>query len=359
MKFNCKKSYFRTLYIHFISIFLLIFFFSTEKLQAKSFEIRDIEVSKPFEINFNKDQIIDEGFKKAFFELISQITKSSDQKKIEKIRLSKIKGMIESFTIKEEKFINDTYFVNVGVTFNKKKVHKFLEENNIFPSVPEIKNFLVIPIIIDEKNRELLLFSNNEFFENWNNTTEDNKLIKYILPTEDLEDLNSIKKNFDTIEEYDFNDIINKYNLNDSIVILIFKNKDQFRVLSKITIRGKLKILNKTYDNDNFENSNNVKDVIENLKIIYEDQWKQSNQINTSIKLPILIKVKSLESKKILKFEEILNQSDLVSNFKINKFDKDFIFYNIIFNGTTENFIKLINDNNYNLNTQNKTWILK
>ncbi len=188
MKFSCKKSYFRTLYIHFISIFLLIFFFSTEKLQAKSFEIRDIEVSKPFEINFNKDQIIDEGFKKAFFELISQITKSSDQKKIEKIRLSKIKGMIESFTIKEEKFINDTYFVNVGVTFNKKKVHKFLEENNIFPSVPEIKNFLLIPIIIDEKNRELLLFSNNEFFEEWNNTTKDNKLIKYILPTEDLED---------------------------------------------------------------------------------------------------------------------------------------------------------------------------
>ncbi len=95
------------------------------------------------------------------------------------------------------------------------------------------------------------------------------------------------------------------------------------------------------------------------MKIIYEDQWKQSNQINTSIKLPILIKVQSLDSKKIFKFEEILNQSDLVSNFKINKFDKDFIFYNIIFNGTTENFIKLINDNNYNLNTQNKTWILK
>ena len=44
--------------------------------------------------------------------------------------------MIESFTIKEEKFIDQIYYVNLGVTFNK-KVFSYLENNNIFPSIPK------------------------------------------------------------------------------------------------------------------------------------------------------------------------------------------------------------------------------
>ena len=42
--------------------------------------------------------------------------------------------MIESFSIKEEKFINNVYHVSLGVSFNKKKIFNFLEKKNIFPS---------------------------------------------------------------------------------------------------------------------------------------------------------------------------------------------------------------------------------
>ena len=48
----------------------------------------------------------------------------------------KLKGMIESFSIKEEKFINEIYYVNLGVSFNKKKIFNYLEKKNIFPSIP-------------------------------------------------------------------------------------------------------------------------------------------------------------------------------------------------------------------------------
>ena len=53
-------------------------------------------------------------------------------KKVNKIKLNE-KGMIESFSIQEEKFINEIYYVNLGVSFNK-KIYKYLEERNIFPS---------------------------------------------------------------------------------------------------------------------------------------------------------------------------------------------------------------------------------
>ena len=35
----------------------------------------------------------------------------------------------------------------------------------------------------------------------------------------------------------------------------------------------------------------NVKNIIENLKTNYEDYWKNLNQINTSIKLPLKMKI--------------------------------------------------------------------
>ena len=251
MKFYYNNIYSRTLYIHFVYLFLLIFFFSTVKLHANSFEIRDVEISKSFEINFNKNEIIDEGFKKAFFELISLITISEDQKKIENVRLNKIKGMIESFSIKEEKFINDVYFVNVGVSFNKKKIYNFLEESNIFPSVPALRKILLIPIIIDENKKDLLVFYKNKFYDEWNLNIEKNELINYLLPTEDLEDLDTIKNKYEIIEEYNFNEITDKYFLKDSIIVLIFKNENGLRILSKITIKDKVKILNQSYPNTN------------------------------------------------------------------------------------------------------------
>ena len=85
------------------------------------------------------------------------IVNSEDREKINNIKLNKLKGMIESFSIQEEKFINDIYYVNLGVSFNKKKVYKYLESKNIFPSVPTRKKFLFIPII-DENKKDFCYF---------------------------------------------------------------------------------------------------------------------------------------------------------------------------------------------------------
>ena len=88
------------------------------------------------------------------------------------------------------------------------------------------------------------------------------------------------------------------------------------------------------------------------MKIIYEDLWKENNLINTSIKLPLLIKVNNKDFDLSSNFEKTLNKIDLISNYSINKFDKDFIFYEVIFNGTPKSFINIMNDKNYNFDTQ-------
>ena len=72
-----------------------------------------------FHINFQKTDILDEGFKIAYQNLISNITKSDDQNELKNFNLSNIKTTINSFSIKEEKFIDNIY-VNLDVFFSKK-----------------------------------------------------------------------------------------------------------------------------------------------------------------------------------------------------------------------------------------------
>ena len=99
--------------------------------------------------------------------------------------------------------------------------------------------------------------------------------------------------------------------------------------------------------------------IIQNLKKDYEDYWKNSNLINTSLKLPLKIGIKSTDKQKIYKFENILNQQDLVYDFSIIRYNKNFIIYNVIFNGTPIIFLEKMRENNFNIDTQNKIWTLE
>ena len=357
--FTINKIFTKLLYNLILLLSLIIFFFSTAKVQAKAFEIDNIEISQPFEISFDRNKVIDEGFKKAFFELLLLIVNSSDQKKIGATKLNEIKGMIDSFSIKEEKFIEETYYVTLGVSFNKKEIFRYLEKKNIFPSIPLKNKFLFIPIIIDEKNKDLLIFENNKIFEEWDNYKENYHLIEYVLPTEDLEDLNLVKRQYDIIEEYDFKEVINKYYLDYSIISLIFKNENELRILSRIIEKENVILTNQSYSNIDINKEADAKKLVKNLKSTYEDYWKKTNQINTSIKLPIYVKVKNSNNSKISEFENILENTDLIYDFFISKFNQDYIYFKIIYNGEQSNFLKTMSDNNFNFDTQNKIWILR
>ena len=359
MIFKITINKLKILYIFFLILSLNIFFFSTEKVFSKSFDIKNIDISRPFEINFDKNHVIDEGFKKAFFELVYSLIKSPDFKKIDNIELNEIKSMIETFSIKEEKFIDQKYYVNLGVSFNKKKIFRYLEKKSIFPSRILKEQFLFIPVIISEKGNDISIFSNNPIYADWNKTNKRYQLIKYLLPSEDLEDLNLIKEKLDVIETYDFNEITKKYFLKNSIISLIFKDKNEIRILTKIYNDKNEIIKNDTFKNINLDNETDINFLIENLKNLFEDTWKKLNEINTSIKVPVTIKIKNDDLKKSNNFELFLNEIDMVSDYSIEKFDKEFIFYEVLFNGTVQNFINIMKNEKYNLNIQKKVWMIE
>jgi hypothetical protein len=346
-------------YIYFILFSLLIVFFSTTYSNANAFKVSDIEISSPFELNFEKNSVIDKGFKTSFSDLLSMITTSDDRKKIRNVPIKELKGMIDSFTISDEKFINNEYFADLETTFNKKKILKFLENENIFPSIPRRNKVLLLPILVETKDNNIYFFNNNIFYNKWNKKKNSYDLLDYLLPSEDIEDLIELQKISKDIEAYDFSNLINKYDIEDSIILIIYKEGNNIRTLSKINLNDNLKLQNKNYYKVDIVNEYDFFNIVKSLKQLYENEWKKNNEINTSIKLPITISIDAKKNKRIIELERALDSIDLVSDFNILNFNSESAQYRIIYNGTPNVFLNDMRKRNLELEIKNNIWTIQ
>ena len=143
MEFNKKLNKPNKLYIIFFSLVLFINIIFSTAINADTFKITDLEISEPFELDFNKEQVIDKGFKKAFLELISMVIISRDKQKVENTSLKTIKGLIDSFTMSKEKFVNNEYQAKFDVNFNKKNTLIFFEKKKYFYFNSSKKKFTI------------------------------------------------------------------------------------------------------------------------------------------------------------------------------------------------------------------------
>ena len=203
------------------------------------------------------------------------------------------------------------------------------------------------------------MFSENYLFNNWNLNKKKYHLLNYILPTEDLEDFNLIKSKSNNLENYDFQEIIKKYNLNDYIIMIIFKKNQEIKILNKINFSETMDIKNLKFNKLNLNKNDELEKLIKNLKIIYENYWKSKNEINTSVKLSLTVSIDNSNNSEILKFENTLNNLDFIYNFYIYKINNKKNIYKIVFNGSPDKFLKIMKKNNYEFLTQNKVWHIK
>ena len=357
MNLNISFLNLKRAYIIFFST-VLFFNFSSTDLKSSIFSVNDIEITEPFELNFKKEKVVDKAFIEAFKRLMKMTVISSEEIKLSRIKNNEIKNLIDSFKIKDERFIKNYYSAKFDVNFNKQNTLLFFEKKNIFPSLPKKKSIFILPILIDTTNTTVNLFNQNPFFFNWLDGTSKHFLLDYILPTEDIDIINTLNQNIENLENYNYSNIINKYNVKDFIVCLIFQDNDKIKVLSKITINNNEKIQNNIYNNINLDNENELISLIISIKNNYEDNWKKINQINRSVKLPLNISVDANDYQKNKLFKEFLNNTEFVSNFFIKDFNNKKINYRIIFNGSPARFLDLCNKNNILIDTTNQIWQL-
>ncbi len=133
---SLKKTYI----IFFIA--LLFLNFSSTDLKSSIFSVNDIEITEPFELNFKKEKVVDKAFIEAFKRLMKMTVISSEETKLSRIKNNEIKNLIDSFKIKDERFIKNYYSAKFDVNFNKQNTLLFFEKKISFLLYLKKKVFL-------------------------------------------------------------------------------------------------------------------------------------------------------------------------------------------------------------------------
>jgi len=351
-------TFLKKTYIIFL-IILLFLIFQQPTHSSSTFAVSDIEITEPFNNNFKKKIVIDKAFILAFKKLINMTVSSNEMIKIKNFNALEIKNLVDSFDIKNEKFINDTYKAVIDVNFNKQNTFLYFEKKNIFPSIPYNKNIIILPILINAQTSNVNLFNQNPFYKNWTIFKKEHHLINYILPPEDLDIVKILNEKINELEDYNFTNIIKKYDTKEYIICLIYKEKSNYKIFSKIKINEDLIINSKTFRNKDINDQKKLENLITIIKEIYEDKWKEINKINRSVKLPLNISISSQNLKKNKDFNKFLSSTEQISNYYIKDFNNEKMNYKILFNGSPNQFLSIAEQKNILISTENQIWEVK
>ena len=80
------------------------------------------------------------------------------------------------------------------------------------------------------------------------------------------------------------------------------------------------------------------------------------DRINTSITIPVKISIKNSNFITSDKLENILNQSDFVYEYEIEKMNSEEIIYKIIYNNNPQKFLSTLKVNGININSSSNIW---
>ena len=161
------------------------------------------------------------------------------------------------------------------------------------------------------------------------------------------------------LESNDLSEITDKYDFKNIIIVIFYKNKNNLKIFSKISFSNSNFKFNLDKKNINYEDNKLLDQIILNLKNLYEDKWKIINKINTSISIPIKISVKNSNFIISEKLENILNQSDFVYEYEIEKISSEDIIYKIIYNNNPEKFLNTLKVNDININSSSDIWYIE
>ena len=335
---------------------ILIILFKTETVLSDNniFNVNNIEISK--ETSKNKEKLISDAFKKAFDELINRLLLEEDYKRISKTNLEQIRKLISYYQIINEDENKENNNVKINVFFDKNKMHDFFHGKNILYS--DIINTEVILFPLLKKEDQYFIYTQNYFYENWNEEKSDN-LIQYILTTENIENIQKINSNKDNIYKIEVSDFFKEHETDNIVFANIEVKKDTAEVFLNTRIEGKK--INKNLSIKNKENLNKkefYREIIFEINNIIRDLIKSQNLIDVRTPSFLNVEIKLNKKSNLVEFSNRLNKIDLIDNFYVQKLSKDYVLVKIKYLGKINKIINKLKDQNINLKMIAGQWQL-
>ena len=334
-------------------IYIIIIFLKTGNLLSDNniFHVNNIQVNK--EKSNKNENLVNLAFKKAFNDLSKRLLLDKDYERISTSNLELIKSLISYYQITEPKKKDKKDFIYVNVFFDKNKMHNFFYEKNILYS--DIKNteVLFFPLLIYEK--KYFIYSKNIFYDNWN-LEKNNELIQYILPFENIENIQKINSYKSNIFELNLNEFFKEYENQNKSFAIINIEKD----IAKIFIINNFskKKINKTLSikKDSLSSSEFNDKIIFEIKKAINDLIKSQNLIDVRTPSFLNVELKINKKSNLVDFTKRLNKIDLIETFYIQELNKDYAFIKIKYLGKINKIISRLKDEKINLKSKNGQW---
>ena len=334
-------------------IFILIVFFKTGNLLSENnlFNVNNILINK--KDNLSNSQLANKAIKEAFDQLSKRILLKRDIQIISKLNYLNIKELVTYYNI-SKKSDNDNIIFNVS--FDKDKIHNLFYSREILYSDIVDKDFYVLPIFL--KQNEIYIFSNNYFYKNWNEFDNDD-LLEFILPLENIEIIQSINKYRNNLSSLNPDLIFSEYT--DKNIALVFIEEDELKkekIYLKTKIQGKFISKNLNIKKDIKEN-NSKKRVISLLKEEITNLVKSENLID--IRTPSFINVKLDLTKKnnLIFLNSKIKKIDQIEEIFFLEFNKDYMNVKIKYLGKLERMVNQLKKENIILQLVKDEWLIK
>ena len=283
--------------------------FSYENIFNVDNIIIDIEKNKSREDLFNK------AVKKAFKELAIKVLLEKDLEKTSNLTLNEIKKLVSHYELKEEDSTKGQ-IIKFNITFDRDQINNYFFVKNILYADVSKLDIVIMPILIDGNN--VNIFSNNYFYKNWQVTEKNKNLnyINYILPIENIEDIELINKNKFNLELLEI-DFLNKYDLKDYIYCVINYNARKSNIFLKSMISGNKIIKSFEIQHNNSEKLENFNQIKKKIKIEITELWKNQNLIDVKTPSFLNTKLDFKDKSDLLKVQKILSKIDLIQNYSV------------------------------------------
>ena len=343
----------------FVILFLILLFFSKSPnvfAYNSLFTVDNIEVGGPIKSINNREKYLNFAFKKGYSKLIKSIIKREDQKELLSTDLNKIKSFISSYKIIEEKNTKDNYSLKINLFFDRRSIEKFLINKNIAYSEMRKFDMLIYPIFI--VGSELQLITKNKFYEEWNKIkTSDN--VNFILPLQNIDDINFIRNNLENLEEIDLSNLVKSYNIKNSTIVILRFDKKKLDVFLKSNLSGVKKYKKIDFKLDSLDNETVREDIISNLKSYTVELWKEENLIDiaTPSYLTLNFEIKNQDSfKRII---ENIKKISSIESFSIQNFDEKSARIKVKFFGKIKTLQNGLIENGLEIQFLDEQWNLR
>ena len=349
----------------FFTFCIIVFLVKTQTVFSNNliYDVNNIEVSGRISTDLDKKKLIQSAFQKAFIVFTNKTLLRKDAVNLNKTKITTIEDLVFAYQIvKNEKNNKKESIVTINVKFDQKKISNFLAQNGI--SYADVSNIFLtlLPVLI--KNKEVLMFSENFFYNNWlenQNVEVSSKdiLITYNLALENVEDLqyiNANKKNLELIETINLTSIKDVRNY---AFLLVYFTEDQLRAYVKTSIDNKKIDKNfnlKIYPDDE---ERTYREAIVTIKQEINQIWKGQNLIdfNTPAFLDLFLEVEEMND--YLKLSNTFDSIDSIENYSVLEMTNKYLKVRLKYKGKVNRLRNKLIENKINIKIIDDIWRAK